>query len=265
MENEVTVANQNQPARYDNSPLGMLQMATANGIDIEKMERMLELQIKWEENEARKAFHKAMAAFKANPPEIEKDKRVGYESKRTGGNTSYSHASLHNVCDKICKAMSPHGLSAAWNTDQGDKGMISVTCTITHEMGHSESTTLSASPDNSGNKNNIQAVGSTITYLERYTLLALTGLATKDQDDDGVNSETIEYVAGKDLAHIISLHKKAYRGDAKNPQFWKLAGTDSWETIPIKNHMKILNVLNERVSNIGHKKVSDREPGSDDE
>jgi len=40
----------------------------------------------------------------------------------------------------------------------------------------------------SGNKNPIQAIASTVSYLERYTLLAITGLTTKDMDDDGKNA-----------------------------------------------------------------------------
>jgi hypothetical protein len=53
-------------------------------------------------------------------------------------------------------------------------------------MGHSEEgAVLEGAPDTSGSKNSIQAVGSTVSYLERYTLLAATGLAAKDQDDDG--------------------------------------------------------------------------------
>ena len=51
-------------------------------------------------------------------------------------------------------------------------------------MGHSESTVLEAAPDSSGKKNAIQQVASTVTYLQRYTLLAACGLATKDMEDD---------------------------------------------------------------------------------
>jgi hypothetical protein len=43
--------------------------------------------------------------------------------------------------------------------------------------------------DDSGNKNKIQQAGSTVTYLQRYTLLAVTGLSTQDQDDDGQGAD----------------------------------------------------------------------------
>ena len=165
----------------DNSPAEMIRMAVAGKADLDKLEKLLSLQERYEANEARKAYHMAMAAFKANPPKIDKDKRVSFAT--SVGKTTYNHASLANVTEKISAELSKHGLSASWATKQN--GAVSVTCKITHIKGHSEETTLSASADTSGSKNAIQAIGSTITYLERYTLLALTGLATYDQDDDG--------------------------------------------------------------------------------
>ncbi len=154
-------------------------------IDAAGMATLLDAQLKYEANEARKAYAEAMAAFKEDPPQIIKDRTVGYEAK--SGTVGYSHASLGNVTTCINKALSAHGLTASWETGQVD-GKVRVTCHITHVLGHRESTFLDAAPDGSGSKNPIQAIGSTVTYLQRYTLLALTGLATCDQDDDGNGS-----------------------------------------------------------------------------
>ena len=157
-----------------NSPAEMIKMAVTGKADLDKLEKLLAIQERWDANEAKKAYHVAMAQFKANPPKIDKDKTVSFST--TTGKTSYDHASLANVTEKISEALSKCGLSASWKTQQN--GNILVTCKITHVKGHSEETTLSAPADTSGSKNAIQAIGSTITYLERYTLLALTGLAT---------------------------------------------------------------------------------------
>ena len=147
-------------------------------MDVGKLKELLDVQERWEANEAKKAYVQAMSAFKASPLEILKDKKVNYKDVK------YSHSSLHNVTTCINKALSEHGLTASWVTSQAN-GSVKVTCKITHVMGHSEITCLSAPPDTTGSKNAIQAIGSTVTYLQRYTLLALTGLATYDQDDDG--------------------------------------------------------------------------------
>ena len=67
--------------------------------------------------------------------------------------------------------------------------MVTVTCRLTHADGHSEETTISAPPDNSGNKSPAQAVASTITLLQRYTLLSLLGIATADMADPSAQEE----------------------------------------------------------------------------
>jgi hypothetical protein len=166
-----------------NSPADLIRMAVAGNADLDKLEKLLSIQRGWEADEARKAYNLAMADFKANPPRIDKDKEVSFETSK--GTTKYNHATLGNVTEKISAELSKHGLSASWLTKQ-ETDKICVTCRINHSQGHSEETTICAPADNSGSKNTIQQIGSTITYLERYTILALTGLATYDQDDDGV-------------------------------------------------------------------------------
>jgi len=163
------------------TPALLISQAIAKGMDLDKLEKLLVLHERYEANESRKAYHKAMAAFKADLPQIIKDKRVNYAAG--GGQVRYSHASLFNVMNNLNPALSKYGLSAAWIQKQTEKE-IAVTCRITHELGYSEETTLVGPADNSGAKNAIQAIGSTNSYLERYTVLALLGIATKDQDDD---------------------------------------------------------------------------------
>src|SRR3990167_3159724 len=153
------VKSEQELTRTD-SPAQMIEIAVKSGANLDQLEKLLTLQERWEANEAKKAYHRAMAEFKQNPPEIAKDKKVAF------GNTKYNHASLANVVRKITKELSKHGLSASWSTQQN--GQIIVTCKITHVLGHSEETSLSAPADSSGSKNSIQAIGSTITYLERY-------------------------------------------------------------------------------------------------
>ncbi len=169
-------------------PSKMIEYAMQQGADIEKLEQLFALQQKYEANEARKAYVKAMADFKRNAPEITKDKQVSFKTEK--GLTEYMHATIGNVVEKIVGALAMFGFSHRWDIKRGEGGLIVVTCVVTHELGHFEETTLEAGLDTSGGKNNIQAMISTKTYLERHSLLAATGLATKDQvDDDGRGAE----------------------------------------------------------------------------
>lgn len=166
------------------TPIDLLRHALDSGADLDRLEKLMDLQQRWEADQARKAFADDMARFKARPLEIVKDKRVGYETDN-GGFVGYMHATIGNVVETIVPILAEFGFSHRWDMDQRD-GLVIVTCVITHKLGHSQSTTLKASPDQSGKKNPIQSIISAKTYMERHTLLAATGLATKDgEDDDG--------------------------------------------------------------------------------
>lgn len=167
------------------TPASLLQIAVQQGADLDRLEKLMELNERWEANEAKKAFTNAMAEFKANPPDIFKDKLVSF----TG--TSYMHATLGNVCEKIVSALAKVGVSHKWEPVQNGAS-IAVVCVLTHRLGHSEGTRIEATADVSGKKNSIQAIASTISYLQRYTLLAATGLATQDQDNDAAEHEEAE-------------------------------------------------------------------------
>ncbi|HLP31639.1 MAG TPA: ERF family protein [Geothrix sp.] len=166
----------------------LLEMAIQSGASMDMLERLMALQERKEKEDARKAFAAAMAAFKSNPPRLTKNCLVDFTSQK--GRTHYRHADLEEVATPIAQAMAPHGLSFRWSTKQ-QNNRIFVTTILEHCMGHREELTLEGSPDESGNKNNIQAVGSTITYLERYGLLAITGMAVKGQDNDGAGATSI--------------------------------------------------------------------------
>jgi hypothetical protein len=211
----------------ETTPATVLDLAIEKGASLEQLEKFMELKIRWEEREAKKAYVQAMANFKADPPEIEKIKHVKYPTSK--GVAEYFCADLADVSKKVNKKLSEQGLSAAWETKQTD-GLISVTCRITHAMGYSEETTLTASPDLSGSKNPIQAIGSSISYLERYTLLALTGLAAKDMDDDAnsVGGE-FNFLDEEQLSTITDFINAKSIDEAKFLAYMK---AESLETIP---------------------------------
>jgi hypothetical protein len=92
------------------------------------------------------------------------------------------------MCDAITAGLGVVGITHRWTVKQ-EKDVIWVSCVLTHELGHSEETTLMGAPDNSGGKNSIQAIASAVTYLERYTLKAACGLAEQN-DNDGQTIST---------------------------------------------------------------------------
>lgn len=195
-ENEVIPAGQYRVEPVQATPMGMIQTAIERGASVEQLTQLLALQERYDATEARKAFVVALNAFKSKPPTISKNKSVKY------GNTAYKHATLDHVSAIIGESLAKVGISHRWETEQKDGGLIVVTCILTHALGHTERVPLQAMPDTSGSKNSIQAVGSTVSYLQRYTLLAATGMATEEQDDDGMQGKAKEFPAAEKTAFL---------------------------------------------------------------
>jgi hypothetical protein len=166
------------PAISPSTPMELLSSALASGANIDVLEKLMALQDKWEASQARKAFIAAKAAFKQEAPVIIKDKDNNqYKSK---------YASIDSVVNSTSAVLGKHGLDPRWDVIQDGKE-ITVICTLSHSMGHSESVSIKSPPDASGAKNPLQQIKSTITYLKIATFEAVTGIASSEAnlDDDG--------------------------------------------------------------------------------
>jgi hypothetical protein len=138
------------------------------------------LQERWEANEARKAHAAAFSAFKADAVTIIKGTTI-----KDGPLKGKKHADLFDVVSAVTPGLSKHGLSVSWKLTKDEKDWLEVTCYLKHVGGHVEFVSMGGAPDSGPGRNAIQARGSTKTYLERYTSLAILGMAASDADDDG--------------------------------------------------------------------------------
>ncbi len=199
------------------TPMTVLQLAVQQGATVETLRGLMELQRQWEANEARKAYVAAMNAFKADPPSLEKIKTVDFASK-TGGRVNYNYAPLDYVAKVIGAALSKHGLSFRWDVDQSKPPAIRVTCKLEHVAGHSESVSIEGMLHADERMNHNQRLSATLTYLERYSLLAITGMSTSEMDTDGNVvkmddlSEQLDWIANAcDVEELKKLYQQAYR------------------------------------------------------
>jgi len=168
-------------ARSTPTPMEILRDAVDGGADVATLEKLLLMQERWEAGQARKAFYEAKAAAKAEIPPIHKN-REGHNGKR--------YADFFAFASTVDPILAKHGLSYSFRPSQPDN-FIHLTCVLFHRAGHAEENTLKGPPDTSGNKNAVQAIGSTVTYLQRYTLGAALGLAATDDDDGRASGEPV--------------------------------------------------------------------------
>lgn len=170
----------NLPTVADNSPAGLMLAAQRQGLSLADAEKMMALHRQWEADEARKSYNVAFSEFKAEAVRIIKNRQV-----TDGPLKGKSYAELHAVVDALTPALSRHGLSASWKLTKDEKDWMEVTCYLRHVNGHEEFASMGGPPDTGGAKNAIQARASTKSYLERYTLKAICGVAEGGDDDDG--------------------------------------------------------------------------------
>jgi hypothetical protein len=224
------------------TPMEMLNRAVAQGAGIEVLEKLMALQERWESNQARKAFDEAMSSAKSEIPTITKNRQVGFESKKEGArNTSYRHEDLAEIARTVDPILSKYGLSYRFRTKNEPNQPITVTCIVSHRDGHCEENTLQAGRDDTGNKNSIQAVGSTITYLQRYTLKAALGLAASN-DDDGKRSEEPP-VGPLTEEQVIQLREKIESVGLDNVRFCAKWGIESVADFPAAKFNEAISSL----------------------
>lgn len=175
------------------TPMTMLEKAVTSGASLEMVEKLMALQERWEANQARKAFDEAIAAAKAEIKPVVRN-ATGHNAKK--------YADFSAIANAVDPIISKHGLSYRFRTNQTDR--IAVTCILSHKSGHFEETTLAGPADASGSKNAIQAIGSTLTYLQRYSLVQALGLAASN-DDDGKAGGVGETISLEQVEQLVEL------------------------------------------------------------
>lgn len=177
------LAEQPQPLATNNgaSPVDTLLNAIQRhpDMDLAKLEKLMDLAERWRAAEAKRAYIAAKAAFKKNMPDVIKD----MFNKQYGSD----YSSLANLVNKTNPYLSEYGLEASWRPEPDYSNGIVVKCILQHVDGHHEEVTLKGPPDTSGQKNPLQQIKSTLTYLEVATFQAITGVVARSAcaDDDG--------------------------------------------------------------------------------
>jgi len=192
------------------SPMQLMQLAIENSAAVEVMEKLMDLQDRHDAKHARIAFEGAMKDFQAACPPMKRTKELKH-----GNNVIGRYAPLPEIWDTIKPHLKEFDLTARFEFETTENE-IRVGCKITHVKGHTETTWLSGPAEDSGVKNPLQARASTVTYLQRYTLIGATGTTSADADDDGKSS-------GEPIAQKMRLHNDTVRVHFQSIYFIKEA------------------------------------------
>lgn len=238
------VSNETAPvalAATSFTPAQMLDRAISSGASVEVLEKLMALSERHDENAARRAFDAAIATAKAEIGPIRKNRKVDYTTSK--GRTSYEFEDLAEISRTVDPILAAHGLSYRWRTDQTDREVV-VSCVVAHRDGYSEETTLSGPLDQSGSKNAIQSIGSTVTFLQRYTLKAALGLAVAADDDAQAVQQAAGTISARDAEQIRILIDQT---DTDEARFLKAAKAESIEDIPASQVARLKALLERKL------------------
>ena len=183
MENELVKQNINSPAE-------MIRLAVSGGADLDKLEKLLALQERYEANEAKKAYSNALAIVNKNIPLVNKN------SINTQTHSKY--ASLDNIICKTKEIYASEGFSVTFYEGVTDKPEnVRVCADVLHKQGHKETYYFDIPMDGRGLKGNanmtaIHAKASSVAYARKYLMCLIWNIPTADNDGNIVVENFID-------------------------------------------------------------------------
>jgi hypothetical protein len=162
----------------------VIERAASNpDVDIDKMERLLQMQERVISRNAEAAFNADLAQMQNELPVI--DERGSIKGRDGRVQSTYP---LFEDINEACKpVLKQYGFAISFRT-AFEEGAVIVTGVLSHRQGHRETSSIKLPADASGNKNNVQGWGSSISYGKRYTMNALLNITSRGEDNDGQGS-----------------------------------------------------------------------------
>jgi hypothetical protein len=200
-------------------------------IDLSRIEKVLEMRKAMEEDAQRKAFNAAMAACKAELPQVVKN------AENTDNKSQY--ATLDKIGHAIDAVIAKYGFSTSFNPAPGaPPGFQRIEATVAHTAGHERHYTADLPLDAAGkngtiNKTPIHAWGSTMSYGRRYLTMMIFDVKSKvaTPDDDGRGANASATIGAEKAIELMALIKEF---DADLEQVLKYYKIETLPDLPVK-------------------------------
>lgn len=214
--------------------MAIIERAALNPeVDAAKMDQLFALQEKVLARNARTEYYRALAMMAGAMPAIE---------EKGKGHNQTKYAKWEDIQSAITPVLGQFGFALSFRTKVEDKA-IRITAILAHREGHTEENELLLPADNSGSKNAVQAVGSSITYGFRYTACALLNIQTGVADDDGRAAGGAETISDEQVVRLQTLIQNAGANKAKFLEHMKV---ESLETMPVAVFDAAIAALNRK-------------------
>ena len=248
------------PVPPSNSPSTVLalieRVALDPRADVEKLERMMAMYERLKAKEAELAYNEAKGRIlkKLARIKIIKNRSVLYEMEngkpQKGTYEAFKYAPLEEIDKHLRPLLAKEEMDLSYSDEPREDGGILIRGRLKHlPGGHYEDSFMPAPLDTTGGKSNVQAVGSTNSFLRRYVACNIFNIVVVGEDDDGTGG-TIDEAQTKTILDLI---KNAKIG----PKFLKYMKAESVEkagsleaavaTIAARDYRKAISTLEEHI------------------
>lgn len=204
---------------YGSSLLEVIAKAARDpNVDIDKMERLLQMQERVQSRNAEIAYSEAFSEMQPHLPAINRNAQIVHK-----GTVISEYAEWADISKAISPILSSYGFSLSFKPSVVE-GKTAVTAILRHKSGFKDEATLPLPTDTSGAKNAVQAVGSTLTYAKRYAAVLILNIRVDSEDDDGV-------ATGPKIQHEAPRDMPFPQGPARNKSDLKTKGREAWREV----------------------------------
>ena len=221
--------------------------------EVQKLDRMMALYERRKAKEAELAYNAAKGRIlkKLVGIKIVKNRSALYEIEKGRPQQSFKYASLEEIDKYLRPLLAEENMDLSYSYEPREGGGIRIRGRLEHlASGHHEDSFMSAPLDATGGKSDVQAAGSTNSYLRRYIACNIFNVVIIGDDDDG-NGGTIDEAQTRTIVDLI---KEAKVG----PKFLKYMRARSVEeagsleaavaTIAARDYRKAVSTLEAQVA-----------------
>jgi hypothetical protein len=224
------------PKDESSAILQVIERAAANpSVDIDKMERLLQMQERVMDRNANMAFNSSFAQMQTEMPVITERGEIA-----VGGQVRSKYAKFEDINEVVKPIMERYGFSINFKTST-EGNQIRVVGVLMHSMGHREEGSMLLPADTSGSKNSVQALGSSISYGKRYVMNSLLNITSRGEDNNGAGAKITE----DQVANIESLLDET---KADRPKFLKYMAVEKISDISEASYKNAIAALERKRS-----------------
>ena len=225
--------------------------------DVQKLERLMAMYERLNAIEAELAYNAAKGRIlkKLASIKIVKNRSALREidngKPQQGSYAAFKYAPLEEIDKHLRPLLAEQEMDLAYSDEPWERGGILIRGRLKHlPSGHYEDSFMPAPLDTTGGKSDVQAVGSTNSFLRRYVLCNIFNIVVVGDDDDG----TVGPIDETQTKTILDLMRKAKAG----PKFLKYMKAQSFEqagslaaavaTIAARDYRKAVSTLEEQIA-----------------